>query len=75
MQQINKRLDFNAESTGAIRHEGVLFSFRLCHNKNSRTEIMILDLNVKSRSVKHVEDNFTYTLVTWQPKSNIQTMY
>ena len=48
MQQIDKRLDFNAESTGANRHERVLFSFRLCHNKNSRTEILILDLNVKS---------------------------
>ena len=48
MQQIDKRLDFfNAESTGAIRHERVLFSFRLCHNKNSGTEILILDLNVK----------------------------
>ena len=48
MQQIDKRLDFNAESTGAIRHERVLFSFRLCHNKNSFFEILILDLNFKS---------------------------
>ena len=46
MQEIDKRLDFNAESTGAIRHERVLFSFRLYHNKNSR--ILILDPNVKS---------------------------
>ena len=48
MQQIDKRLDFNDESTGEIRHERVPFSFRLCHNKISRTEILILYLNVKS---------------------------
>ena len=48
MQEMDKRLDFNAESTGAIRHERVLFSFRLYHNKNSRTKSLILDPNVKS---------------------------
>ena len=32
MQQIDRRHDFNAESTGTIRQERVLFLFRLCHN-------------------------------------------
>ena len=58
MQQIDKRLDFNAESTGASRHERVLFSFRLCHNKNSRTEILILDLTVKSTVSKACRRKF-----------------